>query len=54
MASSNTAVCADPMNCPVQLTVPCPPTRRTYQETLCYVVQSHDHASRMLYKDPSY
>jgi len=54
MASSNTAMCADPMNCPVQLTVPCPPTRCTYQKTLCYVVQSHDNASCMLYKDPSY
>jgi len=31
MASSNTAVCADPMNSPVQLTLACPPTHRTYQ-----------------------
>jgi len=54
MASSNTAMCADPMNCPVQLTLVCAPNRRAYQEALCYVVLSHDHAARVLYKDPSY
>jgi len=54
MASSNTAMCSDPMNCPVQLTLACPPTHHAYQETLCYVVQSHDHAIPVLYKDPSY
>jgi hypothetical protein len=52
MASSNTAVCADPMNCSVQLTVSCPATHCTYQETLCYVVQLRDHVARVLCKDP--
>jgi hypothetical protein len=54
MASSNTAMCADPMNCPVQLTLVCPPTRHAYQERQCHVMQSHDHTARVLYKDPGY
>jgi len=53
MASNSIVMSAGPMNYPVQLTLVCPTTHHAYQETLCYVMQSHDYAAHVLYKDPS-